>query len=317
MSKQATTSGPETTEGYLSALSTRYLMRKEQRRRGKQELKRINNSNFVIFSQGNSGRTWLRVMLTRLIEQYYGLESGPLIDFDNLHKFDDRVPKIVFTHNRWLPYFKKERDQRECAPYYSSSVLIWVRNPLDTCVSQYFQWLHRSKDENLRLKGWPSRDSGLSLKEFLLHPETGVERLCRELNIWLRESEKISRAIIVRYEDMLKDSTNGFDQVVSFLKIGAPRQLIDEAVNFSSFENMRLREVTAKQASNTSTLEVENANTSDALKARRAQIGGYSKYLSPLECVYFEKIVAAQLSPDFGYSELPEISQFPRGESVN
>jgi alcohol sulfotransferase len=256
-------------------------------------------------------------MLTRLIEQHYGLESGPLIDFDNLHKFNDRVPKIVFTHNRWLPYFKKVRDQQECEPYYSSSVLIWVRNPLDTCVSQYFQWLHRSEDENLKLKGWPSRDSGLSLNEFLLHPETGVERLCRELNIWLRESEKISRATVVRYEDMLKDSTNGFNQIVSFFKIGAPRQLIEEAVDFSSFENMRLREVTAKQASSISTLDVANANTSDALKARRAQIGGYLNYLSPLECGYFEKIVASQLSPDFGYSELPEISQFPRREIVN
>ena len=116
---------------------------------------------------------------------------------------------------------------------------------------------------------------------------------------------------------MLKDSTNGFDQIVSFFKIGAPRQIIEEAVNFSSFENMRLREVTATQASNISTLGVTNVNSSDALKARRAQIGGYSKYLSPLECDYFEKIVASQLSPDFGYFELPEISQFPRRESVN
>jgi hypothetical protein len=246
-------------------------------------------------------------MITRAIELHYGLEIGAAIRFDNRHKLDSRVPKIAVTHNRWLPYFKKPRELQECREYYNSTVLILVRNPLDTCVSQYFQWLHRSKEENIRLKGWPPKDAGLSLQEFLEHPDTGVQRLCRELNMWLRESEIIDNVMFVRYEDMRQNPVTELERIMSFLGIAASTQMIEEAVEFSLFKNMRQREATNKKPQAEDKSRVKKPEATDAFKSRRGKISGYSKYLSPQECTYFQQTIRSHLSSVFGYSELPEI----------
>lgn len=290
----------------LSRLKMKYLTHRERRSRGAGELSRIKRSDLVLYSPGNSGRTWLRAMITRAVELHFQLNIGPAIRFDNRHKLDSRVPKIAVTHNRWLPYYKKPQEQRECREYYQSKVLILVRNPLDTCVSQYFQWLYRSKDENIRLKGWPPRNSGLSLQDFLEHPDTGVERLCRELNIWLRESQKIRDAMFVRYEDMRKDPENELAQVMSFLGIPVPAQIIKDAVDFSSFENMRKRE-SAGRLPEHAAKSAKIPEAADAFKSRRGKISGYSKYLSSQECAHFIQLVRSRLCSDFGYSNLPEI----------
>jgi hypothetical protein len=307
MTEQTPCPSPNTNESCIAAVKTSFLSRKERRRRGAGELSRLNRSDFVLFSPGNSGRTWLRVMITRAIELYYGLEIGPAIRFDNRHKLDPRVPKIAVTHNRWLPYYKKARDLAECKQYYHSTVLILVRNPLDTCVSQYFQWLHRSKEDNIRLKGWPARDSGLSLQDFLNHPDTGVERLCRELNMWLRESEKINSALVVRYEDIRQSPAVVLKKIISFFGISTSTKMIEEAVEFSSFENMRQREAISKQAPSADKKKEIESEAADAFKSRRGKISGYSNYLSSQECAYFEQVIKSNLASAFGYSELPDV----------
>lgn len=288
-------------------LATRYRLRKERRRRGARDFRHLDKSDYVLFSPGNSGRTWLRSMLTRAIELHYSLESGPLIQYDNLYKIDDRAPRITVTHNRWLGYYRKPRPGSECKPYYPKAVLILVRNPLDTCISQYFQWLNRSKDKDIMLKGWPPKSADQGLQHFLLQPDTGVERLCGELNTWLEESAKFHRALFVRYEDMLEDPVAHLADALSFLDINASAQVIEESVSFSSFENMRKRETNSPTTQVTDTSGQAATGSQDGFKARRGGVGGYSKYLSDEECSRFEKVIAEQLSNAFGYSELPSI----------
>jgi hypothetical protein len=293
--------------GLFGRMWAENLLARERKQRGAREYKKVRKSDAVLFSPGNSGRTWLRVMLTRVIELHYGLQDAPLIDFNNLHKLNARVPKIAVTHNRWLPYYNKARPQRECRPYYRSKVVMLVRNPLDTCVSQYFQWLHRSKDKNVTLKGWPARDSGLSLLEFMRHRDTGVVRLCQELNMWLRESTKFQRAHLVRYEDLRRSTLEELANIVHFIEIEASPETLAAAIEFGSFENMRQREQ-AGRCPTTNDQPVKPATREgDAFKARRGKIGGYLKYLDPEQCKYYEDVVTSHLSATFGYSNLPDI----------
>ena len=288
-------------------LVERLALYRERRRRGARELGRLKRSDVVLFSPGNSGRTWLRVMLTRVIEQTYDLSSPPLVSFDNLRKLDHRIPAIAVTHNRWLPYFRRPRRGRECAPYYSQRVLMLVRNPIDTCVSQYFQWKHRSKDTNVALKGWPPRSSDLSLQDFLAQPRTGVEQLCAELATWLRESHKFQAVSILRYEDMLVDPATSLRQAVEFLSLPVSDEVLSDAVDYGSFGKMKQREMDRVGAERPDGVPAMAATTADGHKTRAGKIGGYQQYLSAAECEYYAGVVAANLPPAFGYSQLPEI----------
>ena len=289
-------------------LMTRYGLYRERRRRGAKELGRLRRSDAVLFSPGNSGRTWLRVMLTRVIERCYGLSAPPLLGFDNLKKLDERIPAIVVTHNRWLPYYKKPHRGRECAPYYPHRVLMLVRNPLDTCVSQYFQWQHRSKDANVLLKGWPSRSTGLSLQEFLRHPEMGVKHLCIELDTWLRECKKFEGACILRYEDMLENPAACLGKAASCLALPVTEEILLEAAEYGSFDRMKQREI-SNGVIDSGAAAAASGGSADSYKARVGKVGGYVDYLTPEEWIYFSELVAATLSPQLGYAGLPEIQR--------
>lgn len=286
---------------------------KQRRERGRRENKRVRRSDAVLFSPGNSGRTWLRVMLTRLIEVHYGLTDLPIINYNNGHKLDSRVLKLAVTHNRWLPYYRIPRLGRECEPYYGSRVLLLVRNPLDTCISQYYQWLHRSNDKNVHLKGWPDRSSELSLQEFLNDERTGILRLCQELNIWVQEMPKFAASHIVRYEDLKTHTEQELGGIARFLCIDADPKATSDAVEFARFENMQKRE--SEQSADTKArhnyrMSVSNNN---GLKARKGLIAGYSRYLSEAESERYQTMITNSLDHTLGYSNLPKIrpTSFP------
>ena len=66
------------------------------------EWRRVHAADAVIVSFGKSGRTWLRVMISRLYQRRYGLREGELIEFDNFHKVDAAIPRVFFTHDNYL-----------------------------------------------------------------------------------------------------------------------------------------------------------------------------------------------------------------------
>lgn len=294
----------------VSKLGIRLFMNDEdklRRERGMREFSRVRKSDAVLFSPGNSGRTWLRVMLTHLLEAEYGVADLPTISYNNAHKVDSRILKLTVTHNRWLPYYKLPRPGRECAAYYDSRVLALVRNPLDTCISQYYQWRHRSNDKNVQLKGWPSRDDDLSLQAFLADERTGILRLCQELNIWLRELPKFRHGEFIRYEDLRADPAGGLSMVARFLQIPYSPGSICKAVEFAEFSNMQKREANKNSDSperHNYRVSIEDNN---GLKARQGTIAGYRKTLDEDESASYEDIIRRNLDAAFGYNQLPSI----------
>ena len=71
--------------------------------RGREQFKKLQRADFVIVSYGKSGRTWLRVMLSRFFQVRYGLSDKQLIGFDNLH-FRNRAA-LGTTPNNTRPGF--------------------------------------------------------------------------------------------------------------------------------------------------------------------------------------------------------------------
>ena len=66
-------------------------MRIERWLRGHEDARKLALADCVIVSFGKSGRTWLRVMLSRVYQVRHGLSQRHLIAFDNLH---NKVPAI-------------------------------------------------------------------------------------------------------------------------------------------------------------------------------------------------------------------------------
>src|SRR5262245_59552227 len=74
----------------------------ERRVRGRADARRLREADCVVVSFGKSGRTWLRVMLSRFYQQRFGLSQRSLIGFANLHEKNPVIPKILFTHDNYL-----------------------------------------------------------------------------------------------------------------------------------------------------------------------------------------------------------------------
>lgn len=70
--------------------------------RGREEFRKLQRSDWVLMSWGKSGRTWLRVMLSRAYQLKGHLEANDLLDFDNFKQHDPQLPAVFFTHNNYL-----------------------------------------------------------------------------------------------------------------------------------------------------------------------------------------------------------------------
>ena len=61
--------------------------------RGHEEYCKLQQADAIIVSFGKSGRTWLRVMISRFYSFKYGLKASSLIGFDNMHNKNKAIPK--------------------------------------------------------------------------------------------------------------------------------------------------------------------------------------------------------------------------------
>jgi hypothetical protein len=67
----------------------------ERWRRGREDYWKFRRCDYVFASYGKSGRTWVRVMISRYFQLAHGLPDGILLGFDNFHKLDSSVPKTM------------------------------------------------------------------------------------------------------------------------------------------------------------------------------------------------------------------------------
>ena len=105
--------------------------------RGREEFAKLKRCDWVLMSWGKSGRTWLRVMLSRAYQLKGDLDSRELLDFDNLKKHDPGLPAVFFTHNNYLrDYTGNWHSKRH---FQGKRIVLLVRDTRDVAVSQFFQ----------------------------------------------------------------------------------------------------------------------------------------------------------------------------------
>jgi len=106
----------------------------ERSLRGKEEYRKLQHADWVLMSWGKSGRTWFRVMLSRFYQIKHGLPVNRLLEFDNLHRMQPLVPRVLFSHNNYMRDYLKEWDKLD--HFRGKKVVLLVRDPRDVAVSK-------------------------------------------------------------------------------------------------------------------------------------------------------------------------------------
>ena len=268
--------------------------------RGREEARKLGLADCVIVSYGKSGRTWLRVMLSRFFQVKHGLSERHLIGFDNLHRKNAAIPKLFFTHDNYLKNFTKNADSK--VDYTGSKVVLLVRHPADVAVSQHFQWKFRMRDSKKALNAYPAEDAELSVFDFVTQESAGLPKIIDFMNLWAKEAGRLEALLVVRYEDMRARPQETLGRILAFLGTpGTPEQLA-EAVDFASVENMRAMEQKKTFWLSGSRMKPKDRNNPQSFKVRRAKVGGYRDYFTDEEAARIDEMIATRLDPSFGYT---------------
>jgi len=273
----------------------------ERWRRGREDHWKFKRCDYVFVSHGKSGRTWVRVMISRYFKlAYTKIPDGIILGFDNFHKLNTDVPKIFFTHDNYLRrYLGNENSRRD---YYDRKIVLLVRQPQDVAVSQYFQWKHRMKPYKKKLNNYPAHDADLSIYDVVMHEGQGLLRIVRGLNEWIVELSNFTDVLVIRYEDLRTQPERELARLMDFLGEAVDLEIIKEAVEFASVDNLRKMETENHFWRSGSRMKASNTANPDSYKVRKAKVGGYRDYFNDEQVARIDAFVEENLNPGFGYT---------------
>jgi ribosome modulation factor len=270
--------------------------------RGWREATLLRRSDAAIVSYAKSGRTWLRLMLSRFYQQRYGLPEGAFLEYDNLHRMVAEIPSLFFTHGNYLRDYTGHVDS-VVDDFCDRPVVLLVRDPRDVAVSQYFQWLHRMRPHKKRLNAYPKHGSTLGIWEFVAEHEAGLDRVIDFLNLWAAACEKLEDVEVIRYEQMRAEPANALCRVLECLGTVPDDEGIRDAVEYAAFENMRKLEEQGSVKASGRRLVPGRLGNRESYKVRRAKVGGWRDYFDDGQIAVIDARVEATLSPGFGYRQ--------------
>jgi len=266
--------------------------------RGREEFTKLQRSDWVLMSWGKSGRTWLRVMLSRAYQLKGNLDASELLDFDNLRKRDAQLPAVFFTHNNYLrDYTGNQHSKRH---FQGKRIVLLVRDPRDVAVSQFFQWQFRMRPNKKFINDYPPHGATIDAWGFVLDREAGVPRIVDYFNGWAQAIPELRDVLVVRYEDMRKDPAGVLEEILAFTGTDITAEQVREAVEFAAYDNMKKMEQEKFFKGSGARVKPGDKDNPQSFKVRKAKVGGYRDYFTDEQCAQLDRMVA-QLDPVFGY----------------
>jgi hypothetical protein len=268
--------------------------------RGREEFRKLERCDWVLMSWGKSGRTWLRVMLSRAYTLKGGLPAEELLDFDNLRAMDSRLPAVFFTHNNYLrDYTGNQTSKRH---FLGKRIVLLVRDPRDVAVSQFFQWQFRMRPNKKFINDYPPHGADIDAWDFVLDSEAGVPRIVDYFNGWAEAIPELKDVLVVRYEDMRADPAAVLARILAFTGTEVTPEQVAEAVEFAAYDNMKKMEQERFFKGSGARVKPGDKDNPQSFKVRKAKVGGYRDYFTDEQCEQLEQMVG-QLDPMFGYGE--------------
>ena len=246
-----------------------------------------------LISYPKCGRTWLRMLLSRALENHYGAPDIDYVGGDFVGGNVPGAPRIRVSHDddpHWKTPGGLDRRKRR---YRGKKVVLLVRDPRDVVVSMYFE---RSRRE---------RAYHGTLSQFLHEKRGSLDTILAYYNVWEGARGIPSDLLVLRYEDLRRNTDRELRRLLAFLGVeGVSDATVQEAVGFASFENMRKME--SSGAIESGRLRPRDPQDPESFKTRRGKVGGFVDYLTPDEIEQVERRIRAGLDASFGYSEARE-----------
>lgn len=267
--------------------------------RGREEFRKLTEADCVVVSFGKSGRTWLHIMLLRFYQIKHGLSKKHLLGFQNLHRRNSEIPNIFFTHDNYIKDYTKNKDSK--VDFYDKKVILLVRDPRDTAVSQFFQWKYRMKSNKKKLNDYPAHGLDITIFEFIMNKNAGLPKIIDFLNNWAGEMPHMQNILIVHYEDMRANPEETLRIILNFIETPGSENEIKKAIELASFENMKKLEEKRVFWLSGHRLLPGDRNNPNSYKVRRAKVGGYRDYFDEEQIAMIDELVHSTLSPFYGY----------------
>lgn len=235
------------------------------------------------------GRTWLRVMLGKVVRDHFALGDRSLLRFTDATVDSARVPKILATHDDSPQVKRPEALIRDKSAYRSRPVVLLVRDPRDAVVSLYF---HRTRRRRDSYEG--------TLSDFVREPVGSLETMVAFYNLWAEQRNVPRDLLLVRYEDLHERPSLQLRRVLDFVGLSAVSdETAARAVEFASFDRMQRRERSAVAGSRA--VRAPDAADPDSFKARRGLVGGYVQELRTEDVARVDEKVR-ELDPFYRYA---------------
>ncbi len=266
--------------------------------RGREEFKKLQRSDWVLMSWGKSGRTWLRVMLSRAYQLKAGLDARELLDFDNLKRRDSSLPAVFFTHNNYLRDYTGNLESK--SHFLGKRIVLLVRDPRDVAVSQFFQWQFRMRPNKKFINDYPPHGADIDVWDFVLDEDAGLPRIISYFNGWARAIPELKDVLVIRYEDMRADPGAALASILEFTGTEVSAEQVQEAVDFAAYDNMKKMEQDKFFKGSGARVKPGDRDNPQSFKVRKAKVGGYRDYFTDEQCARLDQMVA-ELDPIFGY----------------
>ncbi len=267
--------------------------------RGREEFKKLERADWVLMSWGKSGRTWLRVMLSRAYQLRGNLASTELLDFDNFRSRDASLPAVFFTHNNYLRNYTGNWESK--AHFRGKKIVLLVRDPRDVAVSQFFQWKYRMRPNKKFINDYPPHGADIDAWDFVRDVDAGVPRIVEYFNGWAQAIPELKDVLVVRYEDMRADPAAVLSRIFAFTGTDVSAAQVREAVEFAAYDNMKKMEQDRHFKGSGARVRPGDRDNPESFKVRKAKVGGYRDHFTDPQCALLDDMVAG-LDPIFGYS---------------
>jgi hypothetical protein len=270
------------------------------------EIGKARRAPMIVVAHQKSGNTWLRTMISRYFQVKYDLPSDLIAKSDELHRRQPDIPS-VFCTNGYYSYqsiIAESLDEDHGDPEIRQKPVLFIsRHPADLAVSWYFQFTKRESEAKVELinteLGRPIDRRSVSLQDFIFHSELGLSFMIEYLNAWKARVERLPEGHLTSYEAMRADPAVTLVRVLNFLGETCFEPAIDEAIRFTSFDNLKRLEVSGHFTRGGISRQQED--DPNARKVRRGKIGGYRDYFTPEQLLRMDEMVNQKLDPELGY----------------
>ena len=192
--------------------------------------------DIYIVSYPKCGRTWLRMILGKYLNDFYNLKLKPKF-FTEIQTFNFKnssIPKFEVKH-LGFPNLKHIDDiDIDFSVIKDKKVIFLYRDPRPTSISYYYQFFYRKDANRSHSK---IEDNGID--DFIKGDVGGIRSIIKYYNIWAKFIESNDNVLTVSYEDLKEDTFEASKRILNFINIPLEETMLKKSVEFNKADNLR------------------------------------------------------------------------------